>query len=210
MVVGGLLVPALPPADDAEVGERHRLGGAVAEQAGRVVRAAVDRHRVSVVAARLQVPVQDGGQPGHVTRPALGGGVQRDRDQGGAFGVEPAARLAGGRQLGGRRADGLEAGPVVPFGRDEGVHGAGGDAQVVVEQAGQRGPLTIDAVFGGGELTGVGAQQVVHAVPAAAGRVDEVRAGQQGERVLGLGGGDGAVAGAGRRTGQCGQGGDGV
>ena len=110
VVVGRLLVAALPPADDAEVGERHRLGGAVAEQAGRVVRAAVHGHRVGVVAAGLQVAVQDGRQPGGVTRPAVGGRVQGDRDEDGALGVEPAARPGGGGRLRGGRAVGSRRG----------------------------------------------------------------------------------------------------
>ena len=132
--------------------------------------------------------------------------MQRDRDEDGAFGVEPVARPGRGRQLGGRRADRLEARPVLPFGRDEDVHGAGGDAQVVVEQAGHRGQLAARAVFGRGELTGVGAQQVVQAVPAGPDRVDEVRAGEQGERVLGLGGGDGGACAVGGAAGQRGDG----
>ena len=95
VVVGCLLVAALPPADDAEVGERDRLGGAVAEQAGRVVRVAVDGHRVGVVAAGLQVAVQGGGQPGGVS-PASPGRRRARRPRRG-WRVRRRARRAPGR-----------------------------------------------------------------------------------------------------------------
>jgi hypothetical protein len=48
--------------------------------------------------------------------------------------------------------------------------------QVVVEQAGQRRPPLVLAVLGGGELAGVVAQQVVQAMPARSGGLDQVRA----------------------------------
>lgn len=71
------------------------------------------------------------------------------------------------------------------LGREQHAHRPGGAVQVVVEQAGERGPLAL-AVMGGGEGAGVGAQQVVHAVAAASCRLDQVRAGQAGQHLAGL------------------------
>ena len=55
----------------------------------------------------------------------------------------------------------------------------------MVEQAGQRRVLPV-LVMSSGELAGVGAQQVVHAVPARPGVLDQVRAGQRVQCALGL------------------------
>ena len=71
------------------------------------------------------------------------------------------------------------------FSRDEKVHGAGGAPEIMIEQAGQRGLPVVRSVFSGCELTGVGTQQVVQAVPARAAGVHQVRPGQQGERIRG-------------------------
>jgi hypothetical protein len=49
----------------------------------------------------------------------------------------------------------------------------------MVEQAGQRRPPLLRAVGGGGLLGCVGAKEVVHAVPARPGGLDQVRAGEQ-------------------------------
>ena len=46
--------------------------------------------------------------------------------------------------------------------------------------------LLLPGIRGGGELAGVAAEQVVHAVPARSGGLDQVRAGQHVERPAGL------------------------
>ena len=81
----------------------------------------------------------------------------------------------------------------------EGVHRGCGGGQIVIEQAGQRCPPLLFGVLVGGELSGVGTQQVVHAVPAWHGGRNQVRAGQPGEQVLSLG-----KAGVGKRCGGVG------
>jgi hypothetical protein len=73
----------------------------------------------------------------------------------------------------------------MPLGGEQGVHRSGGRVQVVVEQAGQRRPPLLFAVLVGGKLTGVGAQQVMHAVPARPAGLDQVRAGQLVKHVAG-------------------------
>ncbi len=56
----------------------------------------------------------------------------------------------------------------------------------MIEQPRQRRPSLLFAVLDAGEIGGVGAQQVVHAVPARTCGLHQVRPGQQVEQVLGL------------------------
>ena len=58
--------------------------------------------------------------------------------------------------------------------------------QVVVEQPGQRRSLLVLGVARGGEIAGVGAQQVMHGVPPRSRALDQVGARQQAEQALGL------------------------
>jgi hypothetical protein len=64
------------------------------------------------------------------------------------------------------------------LGGGQNVHRHGGRAQVIVEQAGSRRLQLIRAILGSGELTSVSTQQVMHAIPAWPGRLDQVRPGQ--------------------------------
>jgi hypothetical protein len=108
VVACGLLVAALPPVDDAEVGQRFRFGGAVARVAGGVPGAGVDSDGLGVVAAGIEVAEQDGGQPGGVAGPAVGGGVHRDRDQAGSLAVQPGPRRGrAGHRRGGVASRGM-------------------------------------------------------------------------------------------------------
>ena len=109
--------------------------------------------------------------------PAVVGGVRGGGDQTGPLGIQPGARRSG---FGDRRAGGGrpgDAGTSVAFGGVQGVHRGGGGVQVVVEQAGQRRLLPV-LVMSSGELAGVGAQQVMNAMPARVGGLDQVYAGQ--------------------------------
>ncbi len=66
------------------------------------------------------------------------------------------------------------------------VHRGRGSSQVVIKQPGQRRPPLPLRVLVGGEVGGVGAQQVVHAVPTGTGGLHQVRPGQQIKQLLGL------------------------
>jgi hypothetical protein len=93
----------------------------------------------------------------------------------GPFGSQPdprRGRLGDGRGGDCRRGD---AGPARAPSGIRGVHRCRGGVQVVVEQAGERRILFLAAVAGACEFAGVGAQQVVHPVPAWLGRPDQVR-----------------------------------
>ena len=96
------------------------------------------------------------------------------------------------------RGGGTDAWPVVLFRRDERIHRTGGGAEVIVIQAGQSRVRDNIAVMFRRELCGVGAQQVMHAVPARARLVDQVRPREQGKHIPCL------------RGGHAGQRGDGV
>ena len=123
------------------------------------------------------------------------GGVRGDRRQGRAFGVEPATwRRPGRRGPGTGVAGGRDPGPAIGLGRVQRVHRGGGGGQVVVEQAGQVAARASSSPFSVARLAGVGAQQVVHAVPAGAGGVDEVGPGELVEHAAGV-----VEAGAGQR-----------
>ena len=106
--------------------------------------------------------------------------VPGDRDQGGPFGIQPGPRRSGvGHRRGGSPwPRGYGADGAVRRGRRVSIAAASG-VQVVVEQPGQRCPPILLAVDVYGEFGGVAAQQVVHAVAARPGRLDQVRAGQQ-------------------------------
>src|SRR4051794_29409822 len=60
----------------------------------------------------------------------------------------------------------------------EGVHRDCGGVQIVVEQPGQRGVVVLGGVVGGGEVGGVGPQQVVEGEPAGDVLGEQVRSGQ--------------------------------
>ncbi len=124
MVVGRLLVATLPPADDAEVGERGGLGGAIADEASGLAGMAVNDHGVGMVPAGLKVAVQGSGQTGGVAGRAPHGRMHGHGDDGGSLGIKPGARLGWTGYLGSRRPDGGNTGAEVLFGRDEDVHRA--------------------------------------------------------------------------------------
>ncbi len=75
------------------------------------------------------------------------------------------------------------------FGGKQDVHGSSSGVQAVVKQAGQRRPLAVLTVLGGGELAGVVTEQVMHRVPARPGGMNQVHAGQQFQHVTALTGG---------------------
>ncbi len=118
-----------------------------------------------------------------------GDGVGADGGEGEPFRVQPGpcrGRVGHRRGGGGRRGD---VGPAALLGWIQGVHCGCGGGQVVIEQPRQRRPPLDFGVLAGvnvsGEVGGVGAQQVVHAITAGAGGSDQVRPGQQVEEVLG-------------------------
>ena len=185
-VRGGLRLAALAQAQDTEVDQRLGLGGAVACLACGEAGVAVDSDRLGVVTAVVEVTKQGRCQAGGMAGPAVRSGVHSDRDQGGPFGIQPGQRRRGvghrRRRAGGRK----DAGPPVPLARQQRVHRGGGGAQVIAEQAGQRHLPVVLGVADGGEFAGIGAQQIMHAVPARPGELSQVRAGQHIERALGL------------------------
>ena len=86
-MVGGLLVAALPAVEDADAGQRVGLGGTVIAVAGGAQRMGVDGQAFGD--AGIEVTADRGGQPGGVAGPAVAGGVDGDRDQGGQLGIQP-------------------------------------------------------------------------------------------------------------------------
>ena len=68
----------------------------------------------------------------------------------------------------------------------QGVHRGRCSGQVVIEQPRQRRPPFLLTVLDAGEVGGVGAQQVVHAIPTRTGGLHQVRPGQEIQQVLGL------------------------
>ena len=178
LAIGGLPIAAQPPVDGAEIGQCGRFGGAVAGLAGSATSEAVDDEGLRVMAADVKVAIQSGGQAGGVGRPAVSSGVLGDCDQGGQLGIQPGSCSdgAGDRRDGG--AGRRDTGPAVAFCGVEGVDRGGGGCQVVVEQAGQRRPEFRFGALSAGLFGGVAAEQVVHAVPAGLGGVDQVGAGQ--------------------------------
>jgi hypothetical protein len=73
VVVGGLLVPALPPADLGKADQRVQLTGAVGDGEGGVQGLLVEGFGLVVAAAAAEVPVQDGRQVEEVSRRAVRG-----------------------------------------------------------------------------------------------------------------------------------------
>ncbi len=140
------------------------FGGAVADMAGGLARAAVDGDGVRVVAAYVEVAVHAGGQGGGVAGPAMDGGVHGHRDQGGAVGIEPSTGGGGVGQLRGGESRWRDAGPAVLLSRVQDVHRGGGGGQVVIEQAGQRRPPYWFSVLVADLSGGVAAEQVMHAI----------------------------------------------
>ena len=102
VAAGRLLVLALAPPDDAQVGQGGGLGRAVTGGAGSAVGVAVNRHGVRLVAAGFQVPVQGGGEAGGVAGPAARGGVHDHGHQGRPVRIKPGSRpgAAGHRRRG--------------------------------------------------------------------------------------------------------------
>lgn len=116
----------------------------------------------------------------------MGSSVGAGADEGGSFGIQPGP---GGSGVGHRRAGRGRwgnAGPSVLFGGNERVHRYCGGTQVMIEKAGQRSPSIPLAVLDGAEVGGVGPQQIMHAIPAGVGGLDQVCPGQEIEEVLGL------------------------
>jgi hypothetical protein len=74
----------------------------------------------------------------------------------------------------------------VRFGGIPTIHRGRGRGDVVVEQPVKRRATYLGRVFDGGEVGGVGPEQIVHGVPAGAGRVHEVRSREQVQRVASL------------------------
>src|SRR6202522_4493616 len=72
----------------------------------------------------------------------------------------------------------MKPGPSMALSGKDRVHRRSGGVQVVIEQAGLRRPPLLLAVLLGGEAAGVGAQQVMQAVPARPGGLSEMRSGQ--------------------------------
>ena len=177
-----LLVITQAEVNTAEVGQCGRLGGAVPDLS-RGAGVTVDGDGLGVVAARVKVAEHGGRQAGGMTGPALVGGVPGGGDQSGPLSVQPGPGRGGlhRRGRGGRRWPGMR-GQAAGARREQRVHRRRGGVQVVVEQAGQRCPPFGFGVRGRGELARVGAQQVMHAVPARAGGLDQVRPGQQVEQ----------------------------
>jgi hypothetical protein len=146
----------------------------------------VDDERLGVVAVAVEVAEQGSSEPAGVARPAVLGGVHDDGDQGCPFGIEPASRLRGtGQRRNGAGRPG-DAGAAVRLGRVQGVHRDGGGIQVVVEQAGQRDPPFLLRVKAAGQFAAVGAQQIMQAVAARPGGLDQVRAVQLAKPAPGL------------------------
>ncbi|AHH96422.1 putative secreted protein [Kutzneria albida DSM 43870] len=124
----------------------------------------------------LEVRPHGGGQLPH--RPVHAGDLPHQGDQQGALGGEPGQRggVVGQRQRVGRWRRPV-AGPGVG-GREQQVVGGRGGVQGEAEQ-----PVRCHVVIAlGGQLAGVGAQQVVAAVPVGRHLVDQVRLGQRGQR----------------------------
>ena len=200
VMTGGLPVAALPPVDDAEVGQGGRLGGAIPGAASGVAGRAVDGNGIRIMTAGLKVAVQGAGQAGGMSGPAVSRGMRAHGDQHGPLGVEPGASGGGVRGSGRRRgghAPAVDAGPQMPLSRDQGVHGRCRSRQIVVEEAGQRGMPLAFGIPGGRQAGRVGAQQVMQAVAARAGAVDQVGTGEKLKRAAGLGGRDAGERGGG-------------
>ena len=184
-------VAALPPADDAEVGQRGRFGGAVAVRRA-AWRAGCGWSRRRRSGRRFPgsgtrcrpAGWREPGQPPAAacvltaTRTARSASSQARAAAGSR--VRPAPGRAARRAGDARPADAVRPGPGCPW--------RGRGRQVVVEQAGQRGmPLAL-GVPGGREASRRrrAAGRACRSGPG--GPVDQVRAGQQGEDVAGLGG----------------------
>ena len=126
---------------------------------------AEDGEAFGEVAATVKVTEEGGGQPGGVAGPAVVGGVPGDRDQGGAFASSHSRAAAGsgsggtgvvGGGMRGRRWRSAGYKCPSPPRRCAGSGRTGGSAP-------RAAPPRLQ---GGGQLAGVAAEQVVHAVPA--------------------------------------------
>jgi hypothetical protein len=188
VVVGGFGVAALANADRAEVFQRAGLGGFVAGAACHPAGDAVNGDRLQVMSPDVQVAEQRCREPRGVPGPAVFRRVLGNCDQVRSLGVKPRQRagLAGEHRDGGGRC--RKRWPAAALGGERRVHRRPGGVQVVIEQAGQRGPLFLRAVFGTGQLAGVATQQVVHSVPGRAGALDQAGPGQHLQRAARLAG----------------------
>lgn len=72
------------------------------------------------------------------------------------------------------------------FGGKQDVHRRRGGVQVVVEEAGQCRALLLASLQAAGELAGVATEQVMHAIPARGGGLDQMRPGQHVQRPASL------------------------
>ncbi len=185
-VLAGRTVAVQFRAGHGEAGQGVGLCAHVTAVVGGVAGMTEDGQRVGEVPP-AEVAEDGLGQPGGVRGPAVGGGAGGDRDERGAFGVEP--RSCAGRvgEVRAGTAGGGDPRAAVHLLRIEGVHRGGGGGQVEVEQAGQRGATVTGRVLVGGLAEGVRAHQVVQRVPAGEVLVQQVFSAQVVENQVDVG-----------------------
>ncbi len=176
-VVDGRLVSAQAQVGGAEAEERVPLADDVVSVPRALLGPAVQDEGVVRMAA-VEVPVQRGGEPDQVG----GRGLDRHRDQGGPFRVEPGQRgirVADVRKRGSRPA---HAWPLTCLGRIQRVHRRGRHGEIVVGHPGQRGPQDARRVLVTGTVRGVHPNQVVEGVSPWPGGLDQVVAAESAQR----------------------------
>ena len=183
-VAGGLLVAPLHEEHVAEVTQRSSLSGAISATPGGPQGVAVNGDRLGGAAGALKIGEDRGGQAGGLAGPAACGHSRGGSHQVVQFGVQPgrrrhrAAYVRRDACLGGMR-------PLVTAGGEQRVHSGDGGLQVVIEQTGQRRSPALIMVcravtvlpVASGVLPGIGAEQIMHAVPARPGGLYEVSPG---------------------------------